>query len=136
MALDVPVTGVTVGEAIADAFPHLGQRQLWTVTQSRRGHLFLECGHEVLSMAVADLPRPAGKVAIAGPLANDIAARLAGRGFDVLLTDARFPNPAHIARVAARRAAGAIAPRDAQPLYVDPPEARLPSGGLRPPPSP
>jgi hypothetical protein len=28
-----------------------------------------------------------------------------------------------------------LAPLAAQPLYVDPPEARLPAGGLRPPPA-
>ena len=30
--------------------------------------------------------------------------------------------------------AGALPPLPAQPLYVDPPEARLPQGGLRPAP--
>src|SRR4051794_15861990 len=38
LAAGVPVIGVTVGEAIADAFPHLGHRAFWTVTNSRRGH--------------------------------------------------------------------------------------------------
>jgi hypothetical protein len=33
---------------------------------------------------------------------------------------------------AVRRLAGELAPLAPQPLYVDPPEARLPAGGLRP----
>ena len=55
-------------------------------------------------------------------------------GANVMLTDARYALPRHIALVARRRHAGALPPRAAQPLYVDPPEARLPTGGLRPPP--
>jgi hypothetical protein len=52
-----------------------------------------------------------------------------------MLTDARFALARHIASVAARRHAGDIPARAAQPLYVDPPEARLPAGGMRPPPT-
>ncbi len=51
LALGVPVVGVTVGEAVADAFPHLGDRVLWTVTNSRRDHIFLERDGEVVSVA-------------------------------------------------------------------------------------
>jgi tRNA threonylcarbamoyladenosine biosynthesis protein TsaB len=134
LALDVPVVGVTIGEAIADAFPHLGDRVLWTVTGSRRGHIFLERDGETISLALDALPLPAGKVAIAGGAAPQIASRLAANGANVMLTDARFALPRHVARVATRRHAGALPPRAAQPLYVDPPEARLPAGGLRPPP--
>ena len=134
LALGVPVIGVTVGEAIADAFPHLGGRVLWTVTDSRRGHIFLERDGETVSLAQETVPLPPGKVAIAGGAALQIAARLAASGANVMLTDARFALPRHIALVAMRRHAGALPPRAAQPLYVDPPEARLPVGGLRPPP--
>ena len=136
LAMGVPVVGVTVGEALASAFPHLGGRALWVATHSRRGHVFLERGAERISLAVEDLPSPSGPVAVAGPAANHVAARLASRGCDVLLTDARFAAPRHVALVAARRLAGDLPPLPAQPLYVDPPEARLPAGGLRPPPGP
>jgi tRNA threonylcarbamoyladenosine biosynthesis protein TsaB len=134
LALGVPVVGVTVGEAIAEAFPQLGDRVLWVVTDSRRGFIFLEHDGEIVSFAVEALPLPARKVAIAGGAAPRIAARLAAAGANVMLTDARFPTARHIALVAARRHAGTLAPRPAQPLYVDPPEARPPAGGLRPPP--
>jgi tRNA threonylcarbamoyl adenosine modification protein YeaZ len=134
LALDVPVIGVTVGEAIADAFPHLGERELWVVTDSRRGHIFLERGSGIVSLALEALPSPGGKVAIAGGAASQVAARLAARGVNVMLTDARYPLPRHIAMVAERRHSGTLPPLPAQPLYVDPPEASLPAGGLRPPP--
>ncbi|MSP00249.1 MAG: tRNA (adenosine(37)-N6)-threonylcarbamoyltransferase complex dimerization subunit type 1 TsaB [Acetobacteraceae bacterium] len=130
----VPVVGVTVGEAIAVAFPHLGGRDMWVVTESRRGYIFLEQGVDIASLAIAALPEPRRPVAIAGAAAVQVASRLAARGVDVLLTDSRFPLPRHIARVAARRHKGELSPRAAQPLYVDPPEARFPAGGLRPPP--
>jgi len=134
LGLGVPVIGVTIGEAIAEAFPQLGDRVLWIVTDSRRGYIFLEHDGEIVSLAVEALPLPARKVAIAGGAAPQIAARLAAAGANVMLTDARFPLPRHIALVAARRHAGTMPPREPQPLYVDPPEARLPAGGLRPPP--
>jgi tRNA threonylcarbamoyladenosine biosynthesis protein TsaB len=134
LALNVPVIGVTVGEAIADAYPRLGERELWVVTDSRRGHIFLERRAGVVSLAEEALPVPGGKLAIAGGAATRVAARLAARGVNVMLTDARYPLPRHVALVAARRHAGDIPPLEAQPLYVDPPEATLPAGGLRPPP--
>ena len=135
LGLGVPVVGVTVGEAIAEAFPQLGDRALWIVTDSRRGHIFLERPGEIVSLAQDALPRPTQKVAVAGGAAKATAARLAASGANVMLTDARFALPRHIALVAARRHAGTVPPRAAQPVYVDPPEARLPAGGLRPPPA-
>ena len=42
LAAGVPVVGVTVGEALADSLPHLGERQLWVAIDSRRGRVFLE----------------------------------------------------------------------------------------------
>jgi tRNA threonylcarbamoyladenosine biosynthesis protein TsaB len=134
LGLGVPVVGVTVGEAIADAFPHLGERLLWIVTDSRRGHIFLEHDGEVVSLAVEALPVPTRKVAIAGSAAPHVAARLAAAEVNVMLTDARFPLPRHIALIAAQRHAGMLPPRAAQPLYVDPPDARPSAGGSRPPP--
>jgi hypothetical protein len=109
-------------------------RALWAVTDSRRGRVFLERDGEIVSLANEALPTPAGKVALAGGAATHVAARLAARGADVMLTDARFAMVRHIALIAARRHAGELPPRPAQPLYVDPPEARLPAGGPRPPP--
>jgi hypothetical protein len=88
--------------------------------------VFLEVGEQILSLAVTDLPRPDGSIAIAGGAAADVASRLAARGFNVMLTDARLPSGIHIARVAERRHLGTIRPLLAEPLYVDPPEAKRP----------
>jgi tRNA threonylcarbamoyladenosine biosynthesis protein TsaB len=123
-----PVIGVTVGEALADSLPQLGGRRLWCATTSRRGRIFLEIGNEVLSLAVGDLPNPNGPIAVAGGAAPDVASRLAARGVDVMLTDARLPTGRHIALVAERRLRGSIRALPAEPLYVDPPEAKRPGG--------
>jgi len=131
----VPVVGVTVGEALADALPHLGVRRLWTAIDSRRGRVFLEREGTVRAFALDDLPRPDGPVAVAGDAAIAVAARLAARGADVMLTDARLPTARHVAVAGGRRLGGELSPLPAQPLYVDPPEVRPPAGGLRPPPA-
>jgi len=122
------VIGVTVGEALADSLPQLGGRTLWCAVTSRRGRIFLEVGDEVFSFAVTELPRPQGTVAIAGGAAPDVASRLAARGVNVMLTDVRLPTGRHIAQVAERRFLGKIRPLAPEPLYVDPPEARVPGG--------
>jgi len=131
----IPVIGVTVGEALAQSLPHLGGRQLWVAIDSRRGRIFLDRAGAIVSCALEDLPQPGLPVAVAGDAAPAIAARLAARGGDVMLTNARLPPPRHIALAAIARHTGRLAAREAQPLYVDPPEARLPAGGLRPAPA-
>jgi tRNA threonylcarbamoyladenosine biosynthesis protein TsaB len=86
-------------------------------------------------MQLDALPVPDGKIAMAGDAAAAVAARLAARDADVMLTDARLPLARHVAEVAERRFAGMLRPLPAQPLYVDPPEARPPAAGLRLPPA-
>jgi tRNA threonylcarbamoyladenosine biosynthesis protein TsaB len=129
VAADLPVLGVTVGEALADSLPQLGGRTLWCAITSRRGRIFLEVGDEVLSLPLSDLPNPRGPVAVAGGAAHEVASRLAARGVNVMLTDARLPTGRHIALVAERRFHGMIRPLAAEPLYVDAPEARRPGAG-------
>jgi len=133
----VPVIGVTLGEALAAAVPApvRAARAVWSVTDSRRGHWFLErldLGEDAArlppeSVLPEALPRPSGPVAVAGDMAPQLAARLLARGDPALLTDSRRPHPAAIAAVAALRLAGRIPPRAAQPLYVDPPSVRPPA---------
>ncbi|HME25597.1 MAG TPA: tRNA (adenosine(37)-N6)-threonylcarbamoyltransferase complex dimerization subunit type 1 TsaB [Acetobacteraceae bacterium] len=135
LAAGVPVVGVTVGEALADSLPYLGERQLWVAIDSRRGRVFLERGDTVVATALDALPTPDGKVAVAGDAAAAVAARLAARDADVMLTDARLPIARHVAVAAERRFRGELRSLPAQPLYVDPPEARLPTAGLRAPPA-
>jgi tRNA threonylcarbamoyl adenosine modification protein YeaZ len=135
LAAGIQVVGVTVAEALADSLPHLGARTLWTAIDSRRGRVFLDRGSGPSAVALEGLPLPSGPVAVAGDAAPAVAARLAARGADVMLTDARLPIGRHIAAASLRRLAGALPALLAQPLYVDPPEVRLPAGGLRPPPA-
>ncbi|MSP29848.1 MAG: tRNA (adenosine(37)-N6)-threonylcarbamoyltransferase complex dimerization subunit type 1 TsaB [Acetobacteraceae bacterium] len=130
----IPVIGVTVGEALADSLPHLGLRQLWVAIDSRRDRIFLEHGENIESLFLADLPNSDFPIALAGDAAITVAARLAARDHNVMLTNARLPMPRHIAMAALARHTGRLVPREAQPLYVDPPEAKPPAAGLRPAP--
>jgi len=124
VAAGVPILGVTVGEALHDpADPGLQ----WTAIDTRRGRVFLDCNGAVQSAVLDTLPEPSGIVTVAGDAAQEVAARLCARGFDVVLRDARLPTPAGIAAAALRREAAGLPPRPAQPLYVDPPEARPPA---------
>ena len=135
----VAVVGVSVGEALAAALGPPGGRTddgrtLWAAIDNRRGQVFLEREGVVASCDLDALPPAVGRVAVAGDAAIAVAGRLAARGTDVRLTDARLPTPLGITRAALAREAGVLPPRPALPLYVDPPAARLPAGGLRPPP--
>lgn len=134
-AIGCPAVAVTVAEALAAALPGGHRRQVWTAIDSRRGRIFLDTGDGMRAAELAHLPAAAGPVAVTGDAAIAVASRLAARGDDVLLSDARVPLPRHVAEVALARLAGALPPLAAQPLYVDPPEAKLPAGGLRPAPS-
>jgi tRNA threonylcarbamoyladenosine biosynthesis protein TsaB len=129
------VVGVTLAHVFAQALPHLGGRSLWTAIDSRRGHVFIEHGQGFMAYAVTAIPLPSWPVAIAGDAAVEVAARLAARGADVMLTDARQPLPRHIARATAHAFATTPMPRPPAPLYIDPPQARTPAYGLRPTPS-
>jgi tRNA threonylcarbamoyladenosine biosynthesis protein TsaB len=134
LAADIPVVGVTVGEALAEALPRLGGRKLWSAVDSRRGRVFLERDVGIEAFALDDLPEPGGAVAIAGDAAVAVAAGLAARGANVMLSDSRLPQIRHVALAAAKRWRGELPARAPLPVYVDPPEAKLPAGGLRPAP--
>ena len=136
LAAGRPVVGVTVAEALLAALPPLPGWSPWVAIDNRRGRVFLDRGGSVQAIALADLPSTGDPIAVAGDAAIAVAARLAARGTRAMLTDAREPHPRFVAVVGARRLAGKIPPLAAQPLYIDPPEARLPEGGLRPPPEP
>ena len=135
LAAGVPILGVTVGEALADSLPYLGTRDLWVAIDNRRGRIFLERDGRVIVASLDQLPVPGGKVAVAGDAAATVAARLAARDTDVILTDARLPAPRHVAIVAERRSKGELRPLPPHPLYIEPPEARPPVSGFRPGPA-
>ncbi len=122
LAAKVPVVGVTVGEALA--VPDHGRLQ-WVAVDTRRGRVFLERGTGITTEALDALSVPSGPVSLAGDAAIAVASRLAARGADVLLLPARMPTPAGVAAAARRRVDAGPDVRPVQPLYVDPPEARL-----------
>ena len=121
LAAGLPVVGVTVGEALT--VPNIGRAQ-WVVVDNRRGRVFLDRDGVVGTVALDSLPETVGPVSVAGDAAVAVASRLAARGEDVLLLPDRFPTSAGIAIAAQRRMTSGLAGRLAQPLYVDPPEAR------------
>jgi tRNA threonylcarbamoyl adenosine modification protein YeaZ len=129
-----PVVPVSLAEVFAEALPRRGGRTLWTAIDSRRARVFLDTGAGFHAVPLDALPAAQDPVAVAGDAAIAVAARLATRGDDVMLSDARLPWPRHVACAAEKRLAGALPPLAALPLYIDPPEARLPAGGLRPAP--
>ncbi len=132
-AAGIALLGVTVAEAFAVAFPVL-HRPLWVAVRARRDKIFLIRDGVPEGFADADLPFTKTPVAVAGDAANEVAARLAAADGDVLLTNARLIDPAWVAQAARLRHAAGLAPHPAEPVYVDPPEAKLPAGGLRPEP--
>ena len=134
-SIGCPVVPVTVAEALAAALPAGLAWPVWTAIDSKRGRVFLDTGTGMRTTPLSELPKPAGPVAVAGDAAIAVASRLAARGDHVMLTGARLPQPAAVAAAALARLAGLLPPLAAQPLYVDPPEAKLPAGGLRPAPS-
>ena len=151
LAAEIPVIGVSVGEALAAALTVPDGWTLWSAIDSRRGRVFLECAGGgapasspgatapeggVIGAALDALPPLGPKVALAGDAAVMVAAYLAARGTEVMLTDARRPSPLGIALAAAARRAGRLPPREALPLYVDPPAVKLPATPPRPPPGP
>ncbi|OYV41597.1 MAG: tRNA (adenosine(37)-N6)-threonylcarbamoyltransferase complex dimerization subunit type 1 TsaB [Rhodospirillales bacterium 20-64-7] len=133
-AAGLPLAGVTVAEAYRAAFPQL-HRPLWVALRARPNRIFLLRDARAEAFGDADLPGSKAPVALAGSAANEAAARLAASGTDVLLTNARQLDPAWVALAARAGAAAGLKPHAAEPVYVDPPEAR-PAAGLRPPPAP
>jgi len=129
-ASGVPVWGVGVDEVFLQAFPGL-HRPLWVAVRARRDRIFLIRDGVAEAFADADLPRTRAPVAVAGNAANEVAAHLAAAGGDVILTNGRAIDPVWVARAALARQAAGLPAREAMPVYVDPPEAKLPAG-LRP----
>lgn len=132
----IPVIGVSLTEALREALPALGGRTLWVASHARPGRIFLDRGAGPEAFALTDIPAASGRIAVAGDCAIAVTASLAARGADVMLSSARQALPRLVALVAARRHAGELPPCPAMPLYGEPPEAKLPRGGLRPAPLP
>jgi tRNA threonylcarbamoyladenosine biosynthesis protein TsaB len=136
LAAGVAVVGVTLAEAFAQALEGaLAGRALWVAIDGRQGRVLLDRGAGMVATPLDALPPCGGSVAVAGDAAIAVFARLAARGEDALLTDARRPDPLAVGMVGLRRLRGDISPRAAQPLYVEAPAVTPSPGGLRPAPA-
>lgn len=132
LGLGVPVVGVTRGEALcpvldAECAQHGGDAlQGWMlVTAARRGRVFVETKAGIQAVALDAWQFPAGRWLVAGDAAESVTRT------DCVVSSTNIPDPAQIAAAACARLQGVLPPRDALPLYVDPPEAKLPAAGLR-----
>ena len=131
LGVGAELVGVSRAEALAPALDaelahHEGLAGWLLVTSARRGRVFVEDNQGGLrAISVADWQPPPGRWLVAGDAAEALA-------FDEpMRSAASAPAPEQIARAALRRLAGELPPRQALPLYVDPPEAKLPADGLR-----
>jgi tRNA threonylcarbamoyladenosine biosynthesis protein TsaB len=129
------VVAVTVGEALAEAVIVPDGCALWVTIDSRRGHVFLERGDRLESWPLERLPQVPGPIVVAGDAAEAVHAALAGRGSVSRLAEIRLPGARDVAAAALRRFRGELPPRDAAPVYVDPPAVRSMAGSGRPAPS-
>jgi tRNA threonylcarbamoyl adenosine modification protein YeaZ len=139
----LPVIGVTVAEALAVAAraegQDVGDRMLWCALDARQGRLFLHRGGAPPDWAVASLahpPLPEAPVALTGDAAEALGIVLGAAGIRAVVTGARQSHAREVAVAAERRRQGLLPPLAAAPLYIDPPRALAPRGGLRPPPVP
>lgn len=137
---DCPVVGVTRGEALAEALSaYAAQHQYkgWLhVTAARSGRWFVESAApdaltpgSVVAVRQVDWEPPSGRWLVAGDVGDAVLLKAP----DFLKA---FPMPGDagikdIAKAGLRRSQGHMGDRPALPLYVDPPEARLPAAGLR-----
>ena len=130
----VPVVGVRVAEAFLAAGPQQLDRACWVALDSRRaGRIFLDTGDGMAAISLDALPMPSGPVAVFGDAAPLIVAAVRQAGGDAVCAGERCISAAAVGQVALRRLAGDLPACDAQPLYVEPPEARQ-ALHLRPPP--
>jgi tRNA threonylcarbamoyladenosine biosynthesis protein TsaB len=134
----LPVVAVTIAEALREAITSDHEtRSVWCALDARQGRIFLHRDGPPADWSVAQLsdpPFPAESLVLTGDAATALGAALADTPFSVTVTDAWRSHARLVAQAAAQRAAGRLAPLAATPLYIDPPRALLPRGGLRPPP--
>lgn len=131
LGVGAELVGVSRAEALAPALDtelarHDGLAGWLLVTSARRGRVFIQ-DHQggLQAVSVADWQPPAGRWLVAGDAAEALT-------FDHPVRSASStPDAAQIAGAALRRLAGDLPPLPALPLYVDPPEAKLPADGLR-----
>ena len=134
-ALGKPLIGVTTGEALAAEVPQAlrADRTLWSVLDQRQGRIVLEIfrpgatlPEAPVILPLAALPDPAGPVLLVGDAAAPAAEALTGRGFQARAEPPALPSAQAVGQVAHQRLIGALPPRNAAPLYAEPPATTRP----------
>lgn len=130
------VVGVTSGEALVAALPPDAPRDrpVWSVLDNRRAAVFAEFFGKGASapdgaavvLALSALPWGGEAPVVVGDATAAVLAEAASRGIPALAGGPLLPDAAGVARVAALRLSGALAWREATPLYVEPPSVRPP----------
>jgi len=141
LASGKPAVGVTTLEAIAAALPP-ASASLVVAIDAKRDDLYVQqfAGGAVWRPAgapIAQLPEavalPDGPFALAGDGAARLHAALDGaaRARATLIADHAVPDAAVVARLAAARLLSGEALASPRPLYLRPPDAKLPRDGGR-----
>lgn len=131
VGMGCPVVGVTRAEALAPVLDAALASQAepmagWlVVTAARRGRVFVEDRRGVQAVTIADWSAPQGKWLVAGEACAELAFPSA------VACPIIHPDMEQVAAAALRRVRGELPTRGALPVYVDPPEAKLPANGLR-----
>ncbi|MCP1212955.1 tRNA (adenosine(37)-N6)-threonylcarbamoyltransferase complex dimerization subunit type 1 TsaB [Acetobacter okinawensis] len=126
-----PVVGVTRAEALAPELDAAlvaaaGPLAGWlVVTAARRGRVFVEDKHAVRAVNIADWQAPQEAWLVAGEARTELPFPSA------IMCQTSHPSVEQIAAAALRRVRGELPARAVLPVYVDPPEAKLPASGLR-----
>ncbi|CCQ75704.1 tRNA (adenosine(37)-N6)-threonylcarbamoyltransferase complex dimerization subunit type 1 TsaB [Magnetospira sp. QH-2] len=137
LAMNRPIVPVTTTEAVAQGVPPAERRgrSVVVILDSKRADFFVQCFDPALTPlgepaalapeALAD-GLPAGPLLLVGDGVDKAGAHLPGRDVRVS-TAASLPDPAHMAALAADREAVS----HPTPLYLRPPDAKLPKDGGR-----
>jgi tRNA threonylcarbamoyladenosine biosynthesis protein TsaB len=137
LAAGCPLLGVTQAEALSEAVGPREGRGLWCAFDARSGRIFLSRSDnpaDWMAVALEAAPLPDGPILVAGDAAADLARALAARGAAVTATGIARTHLGDVALAALRRMRGERPPLAGLPLYIDPPRALPPRGGLRPAP--
>lgn len=125
--------GISAWAAYQEALPNLSH-PLWVALRARRGRLFLLRDGIAEAWADEAIPQPSSPIIAAGEEATLLTTYLRARGTEVVQSKAVLIDPLWVGHAALRQKQAGQAPLPALPLYVDPPEAKLPAAGLRPAP--
>ncbi|MCB8879163.1 tRNA (adenosine(37)-N6)-threonylcarbamoyltransferase complex dimerization subunit type 1 TsaB [Acidisoma cellulosilytica] len=138
LGLGLPVIAVTMAEALRLAAGIDDEARLvWCALDARQGRLFLHQAGSPADWSVDQLsnpPLPSAPLLITGDAATALGAVLTEAGVAVTVSDETQSHARWVAQAAMLRMTGQWPPLAAVPLYIDPPRALLPRGGLRPPP--